>query len=76
MMAPVRRTSVGKGLGSVAGRLIDRLLSVLPASPEDLPARSPLHPDPNEPGLTPEEREHRLRLMTTTLEKQTRGTGR
>ena len=67
---------MGKGHGSVAARLLDRVLSVLPSSPDEQAGRSPLLPDPNEPGLTPEEREHRLRLMTTTLEKQTRGTGR
>jgi hypothetical protein len=67
---------VSKGLGSVTGRLLDRLLSVLPAPPDEQAGRSPLLPDPNEPGITPEEREHRLRLMTTTLEKRTRGAGR
>ena len=67
---------MGKGLGGVTGRLLDRLLSVLPAPPDEQASRSPLMPDPNEPGITPEGREHRLRLMTTSLEKRTRGTGR
>jgi hypothetical protein len=67
---------VGKGLGSMTGRLLDRLLSVLPATPDERSGRSPLLPDPNEPGITPEEREHRLRLMTTMIEKRTRGAGR
>jgi hypothetical protein len=67
---------MGKGLGGVTGRLLDRLLSVLPTTPDERIGRSPLLPDPNEPGITPEEREQRLRLMTTTLEKRTRGAGR
>ena len=67
---------MGKGLGGVTGRLLDRLLSVLPATPDEQAVRSPLLPDPNEPGISPEEREQRLRLMTTNLEKRTRGAGR
>ena len=67
---------MGKDLGSVTGRLIDRLSPVLPAPPDERAGGSPLLPDPNEPGITPDEREHRLRLMTTTLEKRTRGAGR
>jgi hypothetical protein len=67
---------VGKGLGGVAGRLLDRLLSVLPASPDERSGSSPLLPDPNEPGISAEEREQRLRLMTSLLEKRTRGSGR
>ncbi len=75
MMHLARRIGVGKGLGSVTGRLLDRLLSVLPAPPDERPRSSSL-PDPNEPGISAEEREHRLRLMTTLLEKRTRGAGR
>jgi hypothetical protein len=38
--------------------------------------RSPVLPDPNEPGISADQRDRRRRLLTTTLEKQTRGAGR
>jgi hypothetical protein len=60
----------------LVGRFLDRILSWLPAPPSEQDARSPLLPDPNEPGISAEERDQRLRLITSGHEKRTRGSGR
>lgn len=56
-------------------RLLDRLVSSLPAGPEDH-SRPPSIPDPDEPGISPETRKARLRLLLQRYEKGSRGSGR
>lgn len=56
-------------------RLLDRLISVVPSGPDD--ERRPVSiPDPNEPGISAETRQARLRLLLQRYEKAGRGSGR
>ncbi len=53
-------------------RMIDRLMSFLPGPPDEQ-TRPSSFPDPNEPGLSPREREARLELMRKSLGKDGHG---
>ena len=56
-------------------RLLDRLVSYLPTGPDER-THPPSLPDPNEPGISPETRKARLRLLLQRYEKGSRGGGR
>jgi hypothetical protein len=56
-------------------RLLDRIVASVPTGPEDR-SRPPSIPDPDEPGISPETRQARLRLLLQRYEKGSRGSGR
>ena len=56
-------------------RLLDRLISYLPSGPDERPHPTSV-PDPNEPGISAETRQARLRLLLQRYEKGGRGGGR
>lgn len=56
-------------------RLLDRLTSQVPSGPADRPRLTSMQ-DPNEPGISAEARQARLRLLLARYEKKGRGTGR
>jgi len=57
------------------GRLLDRLIALVPSGPDD-GRHPPSLPDPNEPGISAETRQARLRLLLQRYEKEGRGSGR
>jgi len=60
----------------IVARTIERILGWLPGPPDEQRPWSPMLPDPDEPGISAEEREQRVRLITSLQEKQGRGTPR
>ncbi len=56
-------------------RLFERLISFVPSEPDQRRHPASL-PDPNEPGISAETRQARLRLLLQIHEKKSRGGGR
>jgi len=52
-------------------RVLDRVLALVPGASDEQPR--PQYPDPNEPGLSPDEREARLEFMRRMLAKDGHG---